>query len=189
MSASRPTRIVIRDAAEPSHLRYWWAIGAAVISGADVVLAVRSWDEAYTRLEAVVRKQGLVGRPVDLQVWGHGYQGAPLIAGKAVSLPMLADALVLTHESSTVWFRACDVAEGPAGHRFMAEAVVEIGCTVVAHCAVISLPYPWEQREICALRPGEPVWWSLSGEELQSCSTFRMTVPAWAYRHVAAKAA
>lgn len=186
--ASKPLRIVVYDATERSFpwLTIWWALGVWLLSRADVKIAARSWEEAYARIESGIRRKGKGGlRTVDLQVWGHGYQGAPLIARKRVDLARLARALSLALPASTVWFRACDVAEGPDGHEFMRNAVAALGLTVVAHCAVVSAPNPFRQDEICALRPppADPdVWWSLSGSELPSCGTLRMSVPTFAYR-------
>lgn len=182
-----PLRIVVYDAAERGwpYLGVWWAVGAAVLSGADARIGARSWAEAIARIESAVRREP--GRPVDLQIWGHGYQGSPLIAGEELRphLGALCHALARTWaaevEGSTVWFRACDVAEGLRGHAFMRDASRALGVPVIAHCAVIAAPYPWEQREICALRPGEEPWWSLSGSELPSCSTLRMSPPRFAF--------
>lgn len=187
MTTTRPLRIVVHDTAERGWpwLGVWWAIGARVLSGAGVVIGARSWGEACLRIDSAVRRN--LGRPVQLQIWGHGYQGAPLIAGEPLSpyLRMLSDAIARPggepDDGSSVWFRSCDVAEGPRGHAFMRDAVAKLGVPVIAHCAVISLPYPWQQREICALRPGEDVWWSLDGSELPACSTLRMAPPAWAF--------
>lgn len=184
----KPLRIVVYDAAERGwpFLGVWWAIGAQVLAGAGgVKIGARSWDEAIARINSAARRN--LGRPVDLQIWGHGYQGAPLLAGEPLRpyLRMLADAIsqpgATEDDGTTVWFRACDVAEGPRGHAFMRDAADTLGVPVLGHCAVISLPYPWQQRELCGLRPGEPVWWSLTGAELPSCSTLRMTPPAWAF--------
>lgn len=182
-----PLRIVAHDAEESGwpFLGVWWAVGAAVLSGADVRIAARSWAEAIARIESAVRRNP--GRAVDLQVWGHGYQGSPLIAGEELRPHLRALAYALApapreDDGTTVWFRACDVAEGTRGHTFMRDAVAALGVPVLAHCAVISLPYPWEQREICALRPGESPWWSLSGSELPSCSTLRMSPPRFAFQ-------
>lgn len=152
-----------------------WRTGA-LISGADVVIPASGWADAYDALAEI-------DRPVDqLQVWGHGYPGQPLINGRSVDLVQLSQSLRTIHPRTEVWFRACDVAMGQSGHTFMRAAVARLKCTVVAHCAVVAWPNPAWQAQICALRPGEDVWWSLSGDELRGCSTFRMTVPAHAYR-------
>lgn len=181
---SAPLRIVVYDAAEKGFpwLGVWWAIGATVLSGADVKIGARSWVEAIARIESAVHRRP--DRAIDLQIWSHGYQGAPLIAGEGLRphLRALANALPWATEGTTVWFRACDVAEGARGHAFMRDAVAELCVPVIAHCAVISLPYPWQQREVCALRPGEAVWWSLTGSELPSCSTLRMKPPQFAFK-------
>lgn len=178
----RPLRIVVYDTTERSWpwLTIWWTLGAVLLSRADAAIGVRSWGEACARIESELRRRG--AQVVDLQVWGHGHQGAPLIAGHGPELEELARALDLALPGSTVWFRSCDVAEGRAGHAFMAEAVRVLGHAVVAHCAVISAPNPLRQGEVCALRPGEAVWWSLTGSELPSCGTLRMSPPDFAFQ-------
>jgi hypothetical protein len=182
VTATRPLRIVVHDTAERGWpwLGVWWAIGARVLSGAGVVIGARSWEEAFRRIASAIRRNP--GRPIDLQIWGHGYSGAPLIDGDGPHLLSFAHAIEgAPREGSTVWLRSCDVAEGPRGHSWMTQAVAALGVPIIAHCAVISLPYPWQQREICALRPGETVWWSLTGSELPACSTLRMRPPAFAF--------
>lgn len=174
MSTSGRTKIVAYDAAEGGFLGFAWGFGTAVLAGADYRVPARSWAELVDWL-AVHGTSAWA--PVDLQVWSHGAPGAPLIARRRPNLGALAEQLPT---GSTVWWRACDVHGGPDGHAF-ARDVAARGLTSVGHCAVVSWPWPLEQREICALRPGESVWWSESGSELRSCGTLRMTVPSFAY--------
>jgi len=168
-------RIVLYDTTERSmpYLSTIWAAGA-MFSRSDYVLAVSSWGEAYARLSAIERRISL------LQVWGHGAEGRPLIAGQPVDLGRLS-AVADTDSQSEVWWRACDVAGGALGHAFMRAASRYLGCRVVGHCAVISWPNPLVQREIVGLKPGQEPWWPLSGQGLPSCSALRMTPPPWAY--------
>lgn len=169
-------RIVVYDAAEGGFLGLSWSVGSAVLSGADARIAARSWDDAIGGLGALALR---TGPPVDVQVWGHGAPGAPYMAGVALGSRLDAFAARLP-KGSTVWWRSCDVHGGAAGHRFAA-SVAARGLTSVGHCTVISWPNPLTQGEICALRPGETVWWTESGAELRGCGVTRMTVPAWAY--------
>lgn len=168
-------RVVVYDAAEGGVLGASWWLGSSLLSGADVRIAATSWDGAI----AAVRDVGAAW-PVDLQIWGHGAPGVPYLAG--VPLGSRLDTLAASVPAgSVVWWRSCDVHRGAAGAAF-ARAVTTRGLTSVGHCTVISWPYPWQQGEICALRPGEDVWWPADGAGLRGCGTLRMSVPPWAYR-------
>lgn len=171
-------RCVVLDTTEKSApwLSTWWTLGSYV-SGADVVVRAASWPEAY---DGIV-EAGAEGRISDLQVWGHGDDGRPLIAGSPPNLLALAAALGPPHPGDTVWWRSCETHRGPRGQMFAAEVVRRLGRTSVGHCVVISAPLPWRQGAICALRPGESPWWPLDGAGLPGVSTLRMSVPAFAY--------
>lgn len=174
-------RIVVLDTTERSApwLSTWWRLGS-VVSGADAVVRASSWAAAYDGIaDAMVDLRW--PDPLDLQVWGHGDDGAPLISGRPVNLPRLSEVLGVVPERSTVWWRSCEVHRGPRGQRFAADVVRTLGCTSVGHTHVISAPNPLRQRGICALRVGQTPWWDPQGKGLRACSTLRMTVPAFAY--------
>jgi hypothetical protein len=187
VSAGRPYRIVLRDRAEPSYLRWLWAAGSTLLSGADVRIAARDWTDARKQLSARISEIPIGVTHVELQVWGHGTEGVSLIGGErlvASGVPPLA-ALFGPSKAhpdglrTTVWLRQCDTLGGPMGHAF-AKAFSLAGLDVVGHCAVISLPYPWQQREVCGLRAGSYPWWSLTGSELPACSAVQMRIlPEW----------
>ena len=181
MSSPRPLRIVVLDATErrAPWLSLWWRLGAAV-SGADAVVRAGSWDEAYRGISRALADLG--GRALDLQIWGHGDDGRPLIDGGPVSLHALHAALGILPKDSTVWWRSCEVHRGPRGQRFAEDAVRILGCVSVGHCVVVSAPNPLRQGAICALRQGQRPWWPPDGAGLRGCSTLRMAVPRWAYR-------
>lgn len=167
-------RVVVYDTTEtrPPFLSTWWGLGAA-ISGADVVIRAGSWGEAYSELRKVD------GRIHQLQVWGHGNDGAPYIAGLTVSLTQLRNAT--PGGIGAVWWRACEVHRGPKGKAFALDVTRTLAADSVGHCVVISAPNPLVQGAICALRPGEHPWWDDYGKGLRGCSTLRMTPPGWAY--------
>jgi hypothetical protein len=191
VSAGRPYRIVLRDRAEPSYLRWLWAAGSTLLSGADARIAARTWADARAQLANRIAQIPVGTTHVEVQVWGHGTEGVSLIGGErltAAGVPALAALFPLAARPTlrfprglhvTVWLRQCDTLGGSAGHAFAA-AFATAGLDVVGHCAVISLPYPWQQREVCGLRAGAYPWWSLTGSELPACSAVQMRIlPEW----------
>jgi hypothetical protein len=191
VSAGRPYRIVLRDRAEPSYLRWLWAAGSTLLSGADARIAARNWVDARKQLSARIAEIPVGTTHVEAQVWGHGAEGESRIGGErltAEDVPSLAALFPLAARPTlrfprglhvTVWLRQCDTLGGKAGHAF-ASAFSSAGLDVVGHCAVISLPRPWQQREVCGLRAGASPWWSLTGAELPSCSALQMAIkPEW----------
>lgn len=175
--SGRPGTVLVYDTTErrAPWLSRWWSLGS-LISRSAVVIPAASWSEAYDRL-------GEIRDPVDLvQVWGHGDDGAPLIAGRDVNLRALAGALPTLHPASELWWRSCEVHRGAAGRQFAADAVRILGCVSVGHCKVISWPNPLRQAAICALRPTDPgPWWDPSGAGLPGAWLSEMDVPSRAY--------
>lgn len=168
-------KVLVLD--DTDQLSIFWRLGS-LISGADVVIRASSWADAYAWLTALERKP----EPLHLQVWGHGFSGAPLIDGLRVHLPALSRALGPLTPDDTVWFRSCDVARGVGGQTFMFAAANTLGCSVIAHCAVVSAPNPLWQREVVGLRPKQQPWWPADGAGLPGCSTLRMNPPPFAFR-------
>ena len=165
---TRPRTLIVYDATDPS-LSPLWSLGSMLSRAPGV--GVRSW----TRLEAEVKAYN----PVHMQFWGHGAPGTPLVDGRGH--PSLAVMLVRAAPAlRQVWWRACNVHRGRLGRR-LAMGLTGLGVESVGHCEVISHPWFWRQRAICALRPGDTPWWPDDGEGLRGCSTFRGSVPRWAY--------
>lgn len=186
MSAPEPSRarIVVIDTTAGA-LSSAWSAGLA-ISGAGHKIRAGSWVEACKALEAAVDEVYVDNGPdivVDLQFWGHGNDGAPMIDGKPPRLADLAIALGgVLDERSSVWWRVCLAHAGGEGHRFAARVTDKLGIRSIGHCAVISLPNPLRHRAICGLRVGEDPWWPEDGAGLPSCSMLRMEPPEWAFR-------
>lgn len=172
-------RIVVLDTTAGS-LSTLWRLGS-VISGAEVVVRAASWSEAYDGIGDALERASVPVR-LDLQIWGHGDDGAPLIDGHSVSLAALRREIGVVDRTSTVWWRSCEVHRGPRGRLFAKQTTEVLGCCSVGHCAVISAPNPLVQGAICALRPGQEPWWDPAGKGLRGCSTLRMAVPSWAFR-------
>lgn len=173
----RGMRVVIYDRdARPGVLPVAWAVGSAVLHWGRQ-LGVESWAEAYAEL-GWLRAHRL--EPIrELQVWSHGLPGRPVIGGKSANLQQLADALGPDPGLELVWFRACDVAKGASGRRFLAQAVAALGCTVAAHTQVISAGGPLGplgQRGLVALQPGELPTWSDYWDGA-TVSTLAMRIP------------
>lgn len=130
-----------------------WSAGRS-LGRFDAVLPVRSWDEALDALAALP--------PVaELQFWGHGRAGAPLIDGRPLlSLRSFGAAARFAQvPGAVVWWRACDVFSRGAGVDFALNATRLTGAAHVGHTRVVSWPWPVCQSGGYALRPGEPVWW------------------------------
>ena len=182
MSGPRPYRIVLRDAVEPSYLRWLWAAGSTLLSGADHRIAAGTWADARSKLRAAMLRLPPSVTHVELSVWGHGSEGVSYIGGERLDIDdvaLLLETLYRPGVHVTVWYRQCDVLGGRSGHAFAA-AHASRRVDVVGHCAVISLPWPWQQREVCGLRAGESPWWSLTGAELPACSAVQMSIrPEW----------
>jgi hypothetical protein len=144
-------RVLLYDATDK--LTPLWAAGRH-LSRWDAVIAARSWAHAIDTLQALpdpVRR---------LQFWGHGMEGSPLIAGERLGgkLQALVDACDFAPRA-TVWWRACDVFGGEAGHRFAVRFCEVAGIGHAGHTRVISAPWPMCQSGGHALRPGKRPHW------------------------------
>lgn len=163
----------------PVPLTWLWRLGVK-FTGADKVFGVSSWEEVYDHLEALDQVD-------EIQVWGHGRPGSPLINGHHPDLVLLATVLSgKTTEATTIWWRSCDVHRGSLGHAFARRCSLLLNVVSVGHCAVISWPNPLIQKAICALRPEEMPWWPEDGSGLPNVWTTTMKVPMKAYKPVLA---
>lgn len=140
---------------EKKFLSNFWAAGS-VLGRFDKVIAAESARDAIDQLEKFVKDSNK--RVSSLQLWGHGRQGKFFIADAAVIVSDLARALGRSPDN--VWFRACDVFGGDAGHKFAKEASSFFRCTVTGHTRVISAPNPLCQSGGYSLRLGEEPFWS-----------------------------
>ena len=116
-------------------------------------IGAKSWDEGCAALLEL-------GTTIDeIQVWGHGSPGQPLIATQ----PIEHNHLLIFHamlkpydRRPLVWFRSCSVFFGAKGQRFARKAADDLGCLVAGHTRVIW--FPW-QSGLYVAKPGvEPDW-------------------------------
>jgi|9_EtaG_2_1085328.scaffolds.fasta_scaffold00002_114 hypothetical protein len=144
-------RILLYDNTQGFMSWIWWL--GSFLSSWDHKAGVASWDEAITeaaKCRAPVR---------EIQFWGHGVAGSPLINGFSVSSEMLyglAEAARFRRVANPfIWFRCCEVFSRSSGERFAIAAVRATNATIIAHTRVIGI----FQSGGYALRPGECVWW------------------------------
>lgn len=170
----RPKIITVWDKAERSGLEIFWALGTLIDRGPSK--GVKTWLEAMDYIDECFEKYGVI----EVHFWGHGATATPLIDRSPFPWRVFVNRM--RGKLSRIWFRMCSVARGRNGRRLMARVSNGVGCDVVAHAKVISWPNPLKAYSGVALRPGEVPWWTDHGDELPSCSTLRMTVPAKFYR-------
>lgn len=183
-------RIVIRDDAEPSYLRWLWLVGASLLSRAAVIVAARSWswDSVYKPIYDAVRAAPDGTTHIDLQFWGHGSDGAPMIGGSGPAVHALMYAISSALEDRggelptrvSAWWRNCHVHRGRQGKAF-ASYISSYGVESIGHCDIIAWPNPLRQREVCGLRAathGErpQPWWPDDGAGLPSVGTLLLVI-------------
>ena len=118
--------------------------------------------------DAIARLEALPEPVKHLQFWGHGAPGAPLIDGVRLGLGDRLERFVAAcrfKPRSTVWWRACDVFGGEAGHRFALRFCEVAGCGHAGHTRIISAPWPIYQSGGHGLRPDKAPHWSASEGE------------------------
>jgi hypothetical protein len=124
----------------------WFQLGAK--------LNEKNFDAVvYARTPADVYDALIKHKPDNVQYWGHGASGRPVVGGKD---------LVATHSAwksvkKSVWFRTCLVAQGQKGHVFM-NTLAALGIDVLAHVAVIGPMHSY----LVGVRAGEKAWWPTS---------------------------
>lgn len=160
----------------------FWRAGR-VLSRWDAVIPAGSWAEASQRIAQAVRKHK---RPVThLQFWGHGTEGSPLIDSTRLRGDRLTEFVEACdfRPESVVWWRACDVFHGKAGHYFAKLFMAHAGCAHVGHTRLISAPWPIFQSGGYGIRPGEEPHWSIDDDggsgprKPNTCLVTRMSVP------------
>ena len=155
-------RVIIYDASEKSYLGRSWKIGAALFKArgvVDLIIPAHSWDEAFKALGDLPPRS--VKR---IQVWGHGSPGRPLIAGERAPTQALIGVLrsVMFGAFSSIWFRACSVAQGDDGKRWVGHVAQAAGCRVAAHTFIVG---PWQSGLRVALPDDPPSWSSREGND------------------------
>lgn len=152
------TPLVVYDATERSALGLTWRAYASTFPDS---FAVTDWAEVAQLQE------DLPGR--DLQVWGHGLPGRPLIDGKA---PRHRHPW---HLSRSAWFRSCSVAAEPTFLAHVAQSTY-----AAAHTGIVGT---WAcQSRLYGLRPRERPWWPQHDPREHSHPFLPRTVPAWQRR-------
>jgi len=176
-------KILIFDDADKGIAGRAWRIGAKIFGHSfDDVIAATSVRRAMQDLERIFP----LGKPhsvdVEVQIWGHGFDGRPRIAGETITHDM--PALLV---ADTLWLRSCSVMHGEAGHNF-SEYLAQRGVDVVGHCGIIG---PWGAHSgLVGLRasPDARAWWKRD-EYAQRSHPFaprtipatQMSIPRWAF--------
>lgn len=158
-----------------------WLAGGAVFRGHfDEVVGCNSVKEAVDVIEMfAVRHQGVKR---EVQWWGHGFNGAPMIGDGKLTTRYHINAIMSVEE---IWFRTCYVARGDRGRAFM-QHCADVGTSVLAHPCIIGT---WGMHSgLVGVKAGEKVWWNDGEFEFSSrphlprtISTLRMSVPEWAW--------
>ena len=156
-------RIMAYDATERSPVGWSWAIGAKVFGPwFDAVIPATSWPDLLERCVSIAVQRDQSIR--ELQIWGHGRPGEPLMRG-APLVPrhhahlgaLQAFARVLARPA-LVWFRMCGVFCGKPGQEY-GEALADLlDCDVAAHTYVIG--FPWHSG-LHTVHPRKEATWSI----------------------------
>lgn len=142
-------RVLIYDASEQSFVGRTWCWGAALFRQRfDYILPAESWDDAEYAVS-------LLERVDELQFWGHGGQGRPLIDRVPMTKSFAETLGTKTHDDSLVWFRSCYVFGGATGQSFARAMVRVLGCRVAAHTRLVHV---W-QSGLYSLSPGGMCSW------------------------------
>lgn len=126
-----------------------WLFGASF----QKVVAATSWDDILNAV--VAAKAEDPSREVELQVWGHGAQGAPIIGKYAANA---AD--IRWSKVASVWFRSCLVAGGVKGLSFMETLAKQ--CRVAAHTVIIGANWGAASYLYGLEKGGKPTWPSIT---------------------------
>lgn len=137
-----------------------WATGARLYKALrriDDHVGVASWDEAFAWLAAQ-------REPIrEVQYWGHGKWGRPLVGDDGFDTASLAGrhagAIAAIRErlapDALVWFRTCETFGAHAGHDFAQRLADTLGARVAGHTYIIA----YQQSGLHGLLPGmRPTW-------------------------------
>lgn len=168
---ARPLRLMIYDATcrnrpRPVGLSHIWRAGALLYGGVrrlDRSRGVSSWAEALTWLAEVEP-----GRTIaEIQYWGHGKWGRPLIDRQPLERAALAPNHPLHGQLRAIrrrlapggealwWFRTCEAFGARAGHEFARDWSDFFGCRTAGHTHIIA----FYQSGLHTLRPGQTPDW------------------------------
>lgn len=170
---NRPPLLVFYDKSEKTVLGAAWAAYAHTFLDS---FGVESWDEVRQ-----VLKDHLGPKP-EVQVWGHGWRGRPLLA--QVSCPVEP----WWGLAASVWFRSCATMDDSAGLLF-AERMAK-HTDVAGHLNIIGF---WGvQSWLVGARKGTTPWWKKHALSVDSYSrsnplqprtvlATRRRLPQWAF--------
>lgn len=153
----------------------WFQAGAVLLKDKfDLVVNAYTCEDVYNALVKY--------KPDNVQIWGHGLPGQPVIGNKALSA---------SHPSwhsvrGTVWFRSCLVAQGKKGHAFM-NLLASQGISAIAHLSKINgLAHSY----LVGVKKKEQAWWPTSLTPKSSNPFAPRTVlpiqtnlPSWTFDH------
>lgn len=142
-------RVLIYDATETRMVGKSWALGAKLFKRHfNCICAASSWAEAASVVSCV---------PVvdELQYWGHGYPGAPILNDEPMTVEFVDALAAKVTPDSLVWFRVCSAFSGPRGIAFAQDMVEELGCRVASYTRDIG----FYQSGLYSIRPGLGARW------------------------------
>lgn len=139
-------------------LKTMWFLGCwfqKLFGKVDAYFGAQSLDEA---LDWLCYRDGQL---TSIQYWGHGSPGYVWVSGKAYRANDFMALKPKLLPSSVVWFRACSVFQGTAGHAFSKALADGLGCTVAGHTRIIG-PL---QSGLHTRKPNSPPSWPVEETE------------------------
>lgn len=143
-----------------------WALGSRAFFGLgryDLVVPATSWIQVADLLSTMA----LAEKVDEIQFWGHGTPGAPIINGEPLwrhalspehPLHVVMEAFRdVTHPDSVLWWRSCSVFAGNRGIRYAQQVANFIGCRHAGHTHIIG--FPWHSG-LHTVGPSEGPMWS-----------------------------
>jgi hypothetical protein len=163
-------KVIIYDASVGGFLGASWASWAKVQAARGwKVLGVKSWDDAIGKLtQRLLFEDGSVD---EIQLWGHGSPGIPLIGGEQITTNVVVVLRRVLTAGSLVWFRMCSVFFGEKGRQFAEQTSRILGCRVAGHTHIIG-PF---QSGLYSVSPGKGTDWDLRYD----ATPWRKVVSGW----------
>lgn len=146
------SRVIVYDSTAGTLSKLWGAYAKVQRLRGYRVIAATSWDDAIDKLPQE--------EVYELQAWGHGEPGHPLMGGKAIKSEHLSrlSRWIDSDNPALVWFRMCSVFFGQKGQAFARHATQLLGCRVAAHTRVIGNGAGWQSGLYVATPGVEPDW-------------------------------